>query len=125
MDWLTLMTSTGAQITVAGGFGGIARWLIVIILDRKMAVPQGLATIVLGAIMGFFVSPYISTQWLLNLINVQAEAEKIPVLNAFILGLIVVGGAAFIIDWNPWKKKPGTVETVTPPAPKAADGEAT
>ncbi|TXH09168.1 MAG: hypothetical protein E6R03_17160 [Hyphomicrobiaceae bacterium] len=109
----TLMQILGST-AVAGGFGGVARWGLVIVLDRRMAISQGLATVMLGGIFGHFFSPYISTQALLNMIGVQADPEKIPTLNAFVLGLIIVGAAGAILDWRFTKKKPPADEPVTP-----------
>lgn len=109
----TLMQLLGST-AVAGGFGGVARWGLVIVLDRRIAIQQGLATVLLGGIFGHFVSPYISTQGLLNMIGVQADPTKIPSLNAFVLGLIVVGAAGAILDWRFTKKKPPADEPVTP-----------
>lgn len=124
MDWLILILAhPGVHLSLSGAFGGIARWLMIIILDKKMAIRQGIATVLLGGILGFFVTPQagpaISEAFEL-VFRSPPDPEKAPIFNAFLLGVLGVLVIGFAIDtvtsWTQ-RKLAGDQSVPTPPKP--------
>lgn len=120
MDFLTMIAQQpGTPLIVAGALGGVARWLFVILIDKKMAISQGLGTIVLGAILGYYVSPNFEGLTNLMFSSFTADPSRLPSFSAFATGVGGVGVVGFIIDWwtNRIKKpnpEPGVDPTPTP-----------
>lgn len=126
MDWLAILTAPGVQISVAGGFGGISRWLFIIIMDRKMGFQQGMATILLGGILGFFVSPHMGNALasLPFMDGLATDSDKLPTFNAFALGILGVAVIGYAIDWANKRKEKLDGEPAVTPTSKPADGDA-
>lgn len=115
---LMILGSPGTSLVVAGGMGGIARWLFVILVDRKMAVPQGVGTVLLGAILGYYVSPNFEGLVAPILSGFSTDPARLPVFAAFSTGVGGVGVVGFIIDWWANRRKKLTQEPSVDPAPK-------
>ena len=123
MEFLALIAAAhDTPLIVAGGIGGIARWLFVILVDKKMALRQGLATVLLGAILGFF-SPNFEGLVVPILSGFSADPSRLPAFVAFITGIGGVGVVGLVIDWwsNRGKKLNQEPDVDPTPAPKFGD----
>ena len=106
MDWLlAFFALPGTATAIAGGFGGVARWLFVILVDGKLGPKQGPAFVLLGAILGHYVSD-IGTpvaRWALS--GFDVDPAKLPVFAAFAIGVGGVGLVALGLDWFAQRRK--------------------
>lgn len=103
----------GVQLVIGGGMGGIARWLFL-----QTSWRQGLIAIILGAILGYYVSPQFEPLMAGALAGFAADPEKLPAFAAFATGVGGIGIIGFIIDWVNYRRKQlssgPSVETKTP-----------
>lgn len=84
----------GVQITIGGAMGGVARWLFL-----QVKLWDGLSAVVLGAILGFYVSPLAAPGIGKLLSGFTTDAEKLPTFAAFATGVAGIGVVGFILDW--------------------------
>ena len=127
MDWLMMIASSqGVQLSLSGALGGLARWLMVIVMDKKMATKQGLATVALGALVGAYVTPqagHTIAAAFEFIFRSPMDPEKAPFFNAFLLGILGVAAVGFAIDaFSFWTKKKLAGDDNVPDSPKPADG---
>lgn len=89
-----LFTRPGVQLIVAGGMGGIVRWISIVLTTKKMSTREGLATVLLGAILGYYASPLLQ-DWIGGaLAGFVKDPERMPTFVAFVTGfggMIIVG----------------------------------
>lgn len=116
---LALLTSPGLQLVVAGALGGIARWLIVIIADSKLAPRQAAAMTALGGIVGFYASPPFEPALggVLERLGFITDPEKLPAFSAFATGSVAIGVMGLIVDNWFNRKKPSQELPVAPLPP--------
>lgn len=97
MDYLAYFFAAPAvQLATGGAFGGLARWLFL-----RVNVWDGLSAVLLGAILGFYVSPQIAP-WAMDTLaglNFKVDMEKLPAFVAFATGVGGVGLVGLGIDW--------------------------
>lgn len=127
MDLLMMILSApGVHLSLSGAFGGVARWLMIIIMDKKMAIRQGIATVFLGGIVGFFVTPQAGPgigAAFEFVFRSPPDPEKAPIFNAFLLGVLAVAVIGFAIDtFATWTKRKLAVDEPVPTPPKPVDG---
>lgn len=123
MDLLTaILTAPGTSLVIAGGLGGVARWLYVILLDKKMAMTQGIATTVLGAILGYYLSPNFVGIASSALAAFSQDPGKLPTFTAFSTGVAGVGVVGLGLDWMSTLRKKLIPETPVDPVPKPGGG---
>ena len=93
MDFLA---TPSVQIAIAGAMGGLARWLFL-----RTNPWDGASAVLLGAILGFYVSPQLAP-WAMDTLagfNVKVDMEKLPAFVAFATGVGGVGLVGLGIDW--------------------------
>ncbi len=117
MDWLALFAGVDTQVTVAGMFGGLLRWIFF-----KAKGWDGIGNMIVGAILGYYVSPYAVQPLGSVLGGLTDEVQNVQRLSALILGILGVGVIGFLIDWGKhWftsKLNQGAGPGVSPSPPK-------
>lgn len=128
MDLLIMIWGFSAvHLTFSGAMGGVTRWLLLgVIMSRPMTASQILATVFLGGIVGFFVTPQAGpalSEAFEFLFRSPPDPEKAPIFNAYLLGILGIGIVGFAIDtFTSWTKRKLANDAAVPPSPKPADG---
>lgn len=127
MDLLTaLVTYAGFQLTVGGAMGGVARWILL----QPKEWSDRIGTVVLGAILGFYVSPQLEPSfhsWLTDGVffgvHFVIDDEKLPGFTAFATGVGGIALLGFGLDWFTLlrKRKTESDNDVAAP-PKSPEG---
>jgi hypothetical protein len=98
----------GTPRAVAGAMGGVTRWLYVILVDKKMAISQGVSTVILGAILGYYASPNFvgAAEAMLDFGHLSTNPDRMPTFTAFLTGVTGIGVVGLVIDLlGAWRKK--------------------
>lgn len=99
MDLLTLFALPWLQAGSGGLLGGLARWLYAILADKGLSIGKGLATVLLGVILGGMfgeaAAPGIGS-WMVGF-HLAVEPERLPWFGGFAVGAgaVLILGAAF------------------------------
>ena len=100
MDLLiSLLAATWFQAGFSGAAGGLARWLYAILADKGLSAGKGLATVLLGLIMGAFfgeaAAPAIGGS--LTGVHLAVQPERLPWISGFVVGAgaVLILGAVF------------------------------
>lgn len=95
MDFLaSFFAQQGVQLVMAGASGGIARALFL-----KVKLVDAMGSIVLGAILGFYVSPQFESFVAPALSGFSTDPARLPAFTAFATGVGGIGIVGFIYDW--------------------------
>jgi hypothetical protein len=119
MDWFAILTSPSASLIVAGAMGGICRWGTLALTTKKLEMTQGLVTVMLGAILGYYASPSFEGTVRGFFPTLSVDPDKFPTFVAFVTGVGGITVIAFIIDlWTRAQRQPEPPPAVDPVPPK-------
>lgn len=100
LDWLT---AAKAEVIVAGGLGGLVRWVTL-----RESWRNGLISIVVGGICALYLSPLARPFLAVLLKGFDLPAEQEAAFSGFIMGIAGIGLVGFLLDAVAiWRKLKG------------------
>jgi len=100
MDILAVIfANEGVQRSLAGGAGGLARVLFLIITDKELPLKQSLALVGLGVLLGLFAAPWLQDIVGDALSRFRTDPDRLPTLTAFVTGGFSIAIIGVFIDF--------------------------
>lgn len=113
------------SLIVGGAMGGVARWILL----QPKAWSDRLGMVVLGGILGFYVSPQLepTISWLMTSglifgVHFAVDVDKLPGFSAFATGVGGIALLGFAVDWVSGFRKQRSEEGSIDPTQKQPDG---
>lgn len=100
MEWLAFLQGPSGQALIAGGLGGLVRWL-----SLKESFRDGLVSVTVGAICALYLSPLAlpAVEQIIGKIVVDQVAQA--GLSAFLIGMGGLGVVGLFLDfWSARRK---------------------
>jgi hypothetical protein len=118
MDFLVAFLVKDGPLILGGMFGGALRWAFL-----KAKFWDGLSNMLVGAILGYYVSPYAVPLMAPGLSGLTSDLANVERLSALIIGIVGIGFIGLIIDvFKNLPSQPKQGPRVDP-APPADPGE--
>lgn len=119
---IAFIAAPPVQLLIGGGAGGVARWILL----QPKAWSDRIGMVVLGIILGFYVSPELEptllsamTSGVLFGVHLTIDEDKLPGFSAFATGVLGIALLGFGVDWfNSFRKQREEAETIDPLSPK-------